>query len=477
MALSRTAMRRALGALALVLTGACSTVYTSPGVSDGSVFGNSGSDLKIDVVAMTYESAAAANLTPYIPARLPLGMQADAAARIIVPDVVLPIAGSPPPPPSRPGTRPGFIPDRLPPFIAPQPYRIGIADVLLLAVNNVAATVEQLPGLIAAQSKRQGFVVQDDGAIAIPDVGRIRVAGLTIQDAESAVFQALVNAGVDPSFSIEIAEFNSQRVSVGGQVKDPALVPLTLKPLLLNEAINSAGGLVVPDPKVARIQLFRNGETYQMGVERFLADPALSQIVLQDGDSIYVLSEFDEERARSFFDEQVIYRQQLRADVELRNRAMADAVTAATARSTLEFRRLDLERENFEARLKTGAVKRDYAYVTGEVRKTSRFELPFENKAVLADALFDEGGISIKEGDYGEIYVLRRSSNPEEANGVTAYHLDATNAANLALASMFELHAGDVIFVAEQPITAWNRTISQALPNLFISAANIASNF
>ena len=475
-----TSSGKVLGAVAiglLVLTAGCGTLYTAPSVKTGSVFGSSGTDLKVNVIAMTYESTTAANLTPYIPARLPFGLKPGAAARAVVPTVRVPNLDRPPAPASRPGARPGFIPDRLPPLASPQPYLIGVADVLLLSVNSAGATIDQLPNLLTAQSKRQGFVVQDDGAIAIPDVGRVNVAGRTLRDAEAAIFQALVSAGVDPSFSLEIAEFKSQRVSVGGRVRAPALVPVTLKPLHLNEAVNTAGGLAVDDPKVAKIQLFRDGETYQMGVDRYLSDPALGQIVLEDGDSVFVISEFEEERARAFFNEQLAIRREVRTEAEFRARMLNTAITNEVARRSNELREIELERQNFETRLKVGAVKRDYAYLTGEVRKTTRVELPFETKAVLADVLFKDGGMSIRSADYGEIYVLRRSNDPEEADGVTAYHLDAANAANLALASMFEIHAGDVVFIAEQPITSWNRVISQALPNLFLAAANVAAQF
>ncbi len=477
MATRNSALCGALAIVAATITGACSTIYTSPDVDDGSIFGYANTDLDVRVVSMTFESTTAANLTPYIPARLPVGLQMGATGKIQIDRTFLPRIEAPPTPtpPTRADRRPGFIPDNLPPITPPEPYRIGITDVLLLAVNNASATLEQLPGLITAQSKRQGFVVQDDGSVAIPDVGRVRVAGMTVQDAESAIFQALVNAGVDPSFSIEIAEFNSQRVSIGGAVRQPSLVPITLKPLYLNEAVNTAGGLAVPDPKVAKVQLFRGGQTYQMSVERFLSEPALGQIVLRDGDSIYVITEFNADDARSFFNEQLAVRQQLRADVQLREQIRQQAITAETNRKAFELNRLRAEREIFAERLELGAVRRDYAYLAGEVKKSVRYELPFENKAVLADVLFDDNTIDIRTADFGSIYVLRRSTDPEEASGVTAFHLDASNAANLALAGMFEVHAGDIIFVAEQPVTAWNRAISQALPQLFLSAANIAS--
>ena len=90
----------------------------------------------------------------------------------------------------------------------------------------------------------------------------------------------------------------------------------------------------------------------------------------------------------------------------------------------------------------------------------------------LADVLFVDGGINIQFGDYGEIYLLRAESDPQSNGGLTAFHLDAENAVNLAVATRMEIRPNDVIFVAEQPVTSWNRVVSQILPQIFFSAAS-----
>ncbi|MFK7944029.1 MAG: polysaccharide biosynthesis/export family protein [Paracoccaceae bacterium] len=470
---------RALAVAVLLGLGGCGIVYTSPGVSEGTIFGGAVDDLDVSVVPLTFESTAAANLTAYVPSRLPLGLQPDAYRQVSANTGAraTPRLPSLPAPPSRPNARPGFIPDNMPPAEAPRPYEIGIADVLLLSVNASSASIEQLPGLISAQSKRQGFVVQDDGAIAIPDAGRVRVAGMTMQDAEAAIFQALVSAGIDPSFSLEIAEFNSQRVSVGGRVNSPLLVPITLKPLYLHEAVDSAGGLSVSDARVSKIQLFRDGRTYQVSVRRFQNDPSVRQISLRDGDSVFVVSDFEEERARARFQEQIQLRQQQQSQVQFQLQANLTNAQISAQIASNQLNRLNAERDAFMQRVELGAVKRDYAYLAGEVVVPQRVELPFENKAVLADVLFNNRGININFGDYGEIYVLRRSTNPEELSRVTAYHLDADNAVNLSLASTFEVHAGDIVFVAEQPVTAWNRLLTQIFPSLLGTGLNAVTQF
>ncbi len=428
-------------------------------------------DYDVQVLPLTYESAAAANLIPYVPARLPLAFQpgagAKAATRAAVPDLP-----SPPPATARPTARPGFVPDEFPPLTQPKPYMIGVSDVLLLSVNGTA-TLENLPGLISAQSKRQGYIVQDDGAIAIPDAGRIRVSGMTLQDAEAEIFQALVAAGIDPSFSLEIAEFKSPRVSVGGLVATPSLLPISLKPLYLHEAVQLAGGVVAPDPSTTRVQLFRDGQIYQIGLERFETDPATRRVALRDGDSIHVGSLYRADEARRYFEEQLQLRQEQLQSTNFQ--LQLEQLRAQRAR--LADERLASEREVFRERLELGAVERHYAYRTGEVRQPSRVPLPFERSMSLADVLFTENGIDIKFADYGEIYVIRSETDPLKSGGLTAFHLDAENAANLAVATQFQIRPNDVVFVAEQPVTSWNRVLSQILPQIFLSATDRLSGF
>lgn len=66
--------------------------------------------------------------------------------------------------------------------------------------------------------------------------------------------------------------------------------------------------------------------------------------------------------------------------------------------------------------------------------------------------------------------MLRAETDPQLNGGLTAYHLDAENAVNLAVATRFEIRPNDVVFVAEQPITSWNRALSQILPQLLLTA-------
>jgi len=433
--------------VALVLSG-CGVAYVSSDIRE-----MSGSD-GVQVVDLDPATVSYANSRPYEPQSLP-----EAYSRIA--------GGSQPPTGPRlpdpvfgPEDLPGAIEVRLPPEAEPQPYRIGVGDVLRLATPDTTGMAGELAGAGAAQNAQQGFTVQDDGAISIPDVGRVMVAGLSLQDAENAIFDSMIEARTDPSFSVEIAEFNARRVAVGGAVASPGLVPITLSPLYLDQLLAASGGVTTDEFAVVRI--YRDGSLYQVPVEQIFAPSGLRRIRLEDGDSVFVDTAYDYERAEAFYNQEIAranYSQQQRADA------------IAELQSEISIRRAALgeSRSNFEARVEFGAVGRDYAYIAGEVDSPGRFPLPFDNRATLADALFEQGGVAEMSGDPSQIYVLRADASPTYVRDIIAYRLDARNAANFVLASRMELRPGDVIFISEQPVTRWNRTISQLLPTITLS--------
>lgn len=433
-----------------VLSG-CGVAYVSPKVSDA--------DGKVRIVPLTSETVLAANRSHYQPKELPAVFFQTAGGA-----GGLRGAGATPAPVSDLQSRPGDLALRVPNTPPPAAYDIGIGDVLLLATRGGGTTVEELSGLLAAQSRRQGYTVQDDGAIAIPDVGRVKVAGLTLEEAEAALFQRLLEAQIDPSFSLEIAEFNSKRVSIGGAVGNPTIIPITLTPLTLDQAVASAAGIQTPDLDYASIRLYRDGDLYQIPLNDYLRRPELQKLRLIAGDSVFVDTEYQLDRAQAYFAEQITiqqFRQQARTQALAELQAVVNLRRAALAES----------RANFEAQADNDAVARDYAYLSGEVNKPGRFTLPFGRTATLADALYSEGGFDTQTGNPSQIYVLRGSSDLREFGAVTAWNLDARNATNLILATQMELRPNDVIFIAEQPVTRWNRVITQITPSLINSVA------
>ncbi|WP_170386609.1 polysaccharide biosynthesis/export family protein [Ruegeria atlantica] len=452
-----------LSALALSgLIAGCSTIYRSPSVSAG--VSDAG---KVRVVPVTPETVMVANRSPYAPKTLPSvfdlsgGSGSTASLRGTGP---LPEAPS-----TQNGSRDGLRLDP-PPQVNPGPYTIGIGDVLVLSTPSTQGTTGELSGLLAAQNSRNGYTVQDDGSINIPDVGRIRLVDLTVDEAEAQLFQRLVENQIDPTFSLEIAEFNSRRVSVGGAVGRPGLQPITLTRLTLGEALSEAGSVSVRDIDNTSVRIYRKGNVYQIPLEDLYARTELQNLNLIADDSVFVDSDYDLDRAERYFAQQIALRETV---LEGRQTALQELNTA------INLRRADLDerRDNFLQSIELDAIDRDYVYLSGEVRTQGRYPLPFNQNATLADALYGSGGGIAKEtGDASEVYVLRASEDPREFGAVTAWHLDTRNAAQLTLAAQFELRDNDIIFIAENPVTRWGRTISQITPSLITTPVNAAVN-
>jgi polysaccharide export outer membrane protein len=96
--------------------------------------------------------------------------------------------------------------------------------------------------------------------------------------------------------------------------------------------------------------------------------------------------------------------------------------------------------------------------LAGEVGSQSLFPISAEARPTLSDAMFSRGAIALFTSDSSQIYLIRR-----RGDSAVAYHLDGSNPARLSIASEIELRPQDVIFVAEQPVTRYNRVMKQLL--------------
>lgn len=437
---------------------ACGVVYHTTSVSQGI-----SSEGKVRVLPLTAESVLVANRAPYQPRQLPAYFNQSAGMSGTMSGPVTAPTGA-----FEQIARTDQVDTRLPPPLPPSSYKIGVGDVVLLATPKSGSTVEQLTGILAAQSSRQGYTVQDDGSISIPNVGRVVIAGQTVDDAEATLFQKFLDKQIDPTFSLEIAEFHSKRVAVGGDVAAPTVVPITLNPLTLDEALAAAGGARTADTNTAVVRLYRAGKLYQIPLKSLYDGNA--RIQLAPDDSIFVDSAYQLDKAASYFEEQIKLANFKQVERTSRLQALETEVTLRRAE-------LDEKRQTFNTRLQLESEARDYAYLTGEVAKQSRFPLPYDRKASLADAIYGSGGgLVTAKSDPKHIYVLRGSADPMEYDSITAWHIDARNAASLLLATRFELHANDVIFVATQPVAHWGNVVNAITPSLIVSSANAAAN-
>jgi len=107
--------------------------------------------------------------------------------------------------------------------------------------------------------------------------------------------------------------------------------------------------------------------------------------------------------------------------------------------------------------IKSIPYRAETAIIMGEVVKSRLYALSPSNRKTLSEALYSDQTFHPVDSDTSQIYLLR----PQKNNKVTAYHLDASNPSRLMLANKLELRPGDIIYVASQPVTTYNRALFQ----------------
>jgi polysaccharide export outer membrane protein len=108
-------------------------------------------------------------------------------------------------------------------------YRIGIEDVLDIAVWNVNELQKTVP-------------VRPDGKISFPLVNDVVAAGLTPMQLREQLTKTLATYVHDPDVSVVVREIRSLKVAVIGQVKSPGRYDIK-GPSTVLDALALAGGL------------------------------------------------------------------------------------------------------------------------------------------------------------------------------------------------------------------------------------------
>lgn len=86
-------------------------------------------------------------------------------------------------------------------------------------------------------------------------------------------------------------------------------------------------------------------------------------------------------------------------------------------------------------------------------------EIEADMRNTLAEILFSKGGpLGDPTAQRSAVYLLRGQSP------IKAYHLDTQNPARLLVADAVELRPDDIVYVAEQPISTFNRVLATILP-------------
>ena len=180
----------------------------------------------------------------------------------------------------------------------PPPYKIDAGDVLSIVVwdhpeltGPLAPTVTTaLLEQATAGTPSPGFVVDHEGRVQFPFAGRLKLAGMTEEEARNLLVSRLAKYIAHPSVTLRVQAYRSKRIYVDGEVKSPGLQAINDIPMTLLEGLNRAGGLL-PSADQSRIVLERGDVRYKIDL-RELVQKGINPgtVMLANGDVVRVQS-------------------------------------------------------------------------------------------------------------------------------------------------------------------------------------------
>jgi len=142
------------------------------------------------------------------------------------------------------------------------------------------------------------YRVEGDGFITFPLINRVAAAGLTPAELQDRIRTHLANGYLkNPTVRVEIEQYKSQYVIVGGEVRMPGRIPMT-GTMTLPEALAAAGSpTAAASTEVivthARKPIADGGpdkapDSIHVNLKKLQLGTAGQDILLQDGDTIFV---------------------------------------------------------------------------------------------------------------------------------------------------------------------------------------------
>ncbi len=161
--------------------------------------------------------------------------------------------------------------------IVPDSYIIGASD-------NISVTVFKEPTLSSS------LLVRPDGMISMPLLGDVKAAGKTTLELADEITAKLKKYMQDPNVTVVLAQVNSKKVYLLGEVGKPGPIELTPGMTFL-QAIATAGGLT-PFANSKRIYILRvdggKEQKIAMQYKRALKGDLALNLNLNPGDTIVV---------------------------------------------------------------------------------------------------------------------------------------------------------------------------------------------
>ena len=153
-------------------------------------------------------------------------------------------------------------------------YRIGIDDVLDIAVWNVAELQKTVP-------------VRPDGKISLPLVNDVVAAGLTPMELRDLLMRKIATYVQNPDVSVVVREIRSLKVSVIGQVRTPGRYDIK-GPATVFDALALAGGFTEFAAR-RKITIIRQSQRLRFDYDAAIANGSVNNnLFVKPGDIVVV---------------------------------------------------------------------------------------------------------------------------------------------------------------------------------------------
>jgi polysaccharide export outer membrane protein len=159
---------------------------------------------------------------------------------------------------------------------SPADYRLGPGDLIRVSAFGAPEMTTEVR-------------VAESGAITLPLLGSVQVAGLSPSAAEALLARRYADGGFlkQPQISVLVLEYLSQKVAVLGHVTRPGQYPLRSSAHVL-DVIADAGGLLAVSASDHATLTRANGTQAEIDLTKMFAGDPSQNLAVQGGDRLYV---------------------------------------------------------------------------------------------------------------------------------------------------------------------------------------------
>jgi polysaccharide export outer membrane protein len=182
-------------------------------------------------------------------------------------------------------------------------YSLLFSLILIFVLINTSLSLEYVIGVddilsidLWRDSDMSGeWIVKENGNINYPLLGEIKLAGLTIDEAQDKLTELLKEYYRDPQVNLTISEYGSCEVYVLGEVENPGIINYSREASVL-EVVLKAGGFTKNSRKNSTV-VIRNideeAEIYRIDLDKVIGEGLIAlNINIEPGDIVYVPSTY-----------------------------------------------------------------------------------------------------------------------------------------------------------------------------------------